>query len=183
MHNSEQREDDSTKDISFAPQEESELDNSFRVVGDIQVGIDQSKDSTVIAKAKRFVELVQHGKKPGEAAKAIGTSLREINNSGTMKEMVARLTETASLPDAVRIQMVQAFLNQTVIQAAVSDDPEILKIGLQAAKQISQEVNIGLTQSDNGVTINLGALEGKIAGITLEPNKGTENEIVPINSN
>lgn len=177
MYDQDKREDDSTKEIEFVPEQEAELDNAFLVAGDVEVGIDQSKDSAVVAKARRFVESVQSGKKPGEAAKAIGSSLREINDSPTMKAMVGKLIETASLPAEIRIQMVQSFLNKTLLESAMSSDPEAKKIGLQAAKQISQEIGIGLTQSDNGITINLGALEGKLDGITLTTGSKDEKTI------
>lgn len=117
----------------------------------------KDKNAPVIAAAERFVELVKQGMPAGKAAQEIGTTVRDIMTSVQMKAAVEDLMATAELAPEVRKRMLKAGLNKIFMRTVDSDNPKVMKIALEAAKQIGQDE--GTVPPEAGVTINLGDLE------------------------
>lgn len=107
------------------------------------------------SRAERFLDRVQHGDMPAKAARAVGLSLRTINTSDEFKEALQRLMSMASLPGAVRAEMVRRGLDKTFLEGIESGDVEQKKLALAAAKLIAADPATGMAQQAAGPTVNV----------------------------
>jgi hypothetical protein len=129
--------------------------------------------------AKRFVDLVQSGLKPGIAAKKMQTTLRKIQGSEETKKEITKLLKSFGIAAEVRKEIAKAALNKLLIEALDSEDIDDRKLVFSVAKEIGVQEG-GPTEGGPSVVINLGEeLKGIITGIQIEgitDNASTENK-------
>ncbi len=136
----------------------------------IPLAVDETNVSETKLKASRFVDLVKGGSTPGEAARAVGTTLKKIKDVGEFRNEITRLVGNFELAPEIRKRMVDAGLNKLYIESVGSDDIEDRKLALAVAKQIGQQD--GFAPVEGGVTINFGELSSVLDNIT--PLEGLE---------
>jgi hypothetical protein len=139
--------------------------STAELAGDVGVTLDTSRYADAKHTAARFVDLVAHGATPAKAARAIGTTLKEINSRGELKSRISKLIGNFSLDAKIQEKLVQAGLTKMFVESVESPDLEERKHALNVAKQLGQ--NIGLSPSD-GTTIDLGALASILPTATLD---------------
>src|SRR5579871_846668 len=136
-------------------------------VSGVEVTLDTSTDSEARKQARKFVDLVKSGEKPGIAAERVGTTLKRINSSQEMKAAVEALLEGATLDKKIRQMMVKAGLNKVFMEGVASESVKERKLALEAAKLISADENMAVP-TDSSITINLSPeLQGRIKDISL----------------
>lgn len=155
------------RDIVFSDDPTKDEEVVSTPVNDVTLEVDDNKNSGAKVKAGRFVDLLQAGVKPGEAAERIGTTLKQIRTSADMKIAVAELLEAATLSGEIRKKMVRAGLNKVFMENVGSDDPKALKVALDAAKLIGSDEGLS-TGQEVGVTFDLGDLAGVIKDVKLD---------------
>lgn len=148
------------------------------VTNDVQVVINNDKKAEVKKVAERFVDLVKHGEKPGEAARMVGTTLREIGSRDDLKKFVSRLIGDFHLEAAVQKELVSAGLTKLFTEAVRSPDIEDRKLALAVGKQLSQ--NLGIVAADGTVTVDLGSLGDVLKDIKLEGIPDYKDAAIPI---
>lgn len=119
--------------------------------GDLQIESTTKVDKNF--KVKRFLEMVEGGKKPWDAAKQMGTTCDTLYKQAGIKAAVKKLIEANTLPAGIRKEMVRASLNQILMQNL--DNPKGHKLALGAAKLISQDPDVGLNIPPTSVSVNI----------------------------
>lgn len=143
-------------DSSFSSEDETiELESS-----DLDVeseSLDKKPKDTL---AKKFINLLGQGYKPGEAAKLVGTSIRGIMSQKAFRDKVKNLVDTYNLTPDIRRAMVRAGLNQIAMDGLNSTDPSEKKLALDALKVIGSDTEVGTNAPPQpAVQINVGNLE------------------------
>lgn len=131
--------------------EEHALDGKEILVDNYTTENNESKDIVVQDTAQKFVDLLKQGKTPGEAAQAIGTTVRALNTQGDMQAAVAALVSIGELPAEVRRKMLKAGLNKMFMEGIGSDSVKERKLALEAAKLIGQDE--GMAEADGGTKV------------------------------
>lgn len=135
------------------------------------------KNSVSYAAAEKFLTAVQDGMEPAKAARAVGTTLKKINNAAEMSEAIRNLVEMASLTSDVRRAMIRAGLDKMFMQSVGSEDLEERKHALAVAKQIAQDPEVGAGGEGPGVAITISdSLLTAIKDVTLTPVKEGEEK-------
>ena len=111
-------------------------------------------------KAERYLELIEGGFKPHDAAERMGTTVRDMNKSEDIRKAVKKLIEQGTLPPLVRKAMVRAGLDKIFMESL--ENPKRHKTALGAAKLIGQDPDVGLNAPPSviGVNVDMGALSG-----------------------
>lgn len=153
---------------SSEPEEELIIDN----VTDIEhEAIDKKEKGTL---AKKFINLIGQGYKPGQAAKLVGASVKGLMSSSRIQKEVKELLETYTLGADIRRQLVRAGMNQLAIENLGADGDK--KIALDALKAIGSDTEVGINAPPQvALQINVGALENIFADIP-EPDKIEEKK-------
>lgn len=140
---------------------------TYEIEGQSKTLLNEKESAEVEYRAKKFVDLVQHGEDPKKAAKSVGASIEQITGRDGFGKAVNKLIGDYALNDKVRAELVKASLNKILIENTSSTDTEKHKVALAAAKQIAQEPNIALS-NESAVTINLGELADTIKDVKIE---------------
>jgi len=111
-------------------------------------------------KAQRFVDLLADGQTPGDAARAIGTTVRALNTSEDMSRAIKQLMDVGNVSAAIKREAIRAGLFMRFVRGIESADPIEAKLALEASKQMASDPTIGLGTGEGGVTVNLGDLGG-----------------------
>lgn len=126
------------------------------------------KNEVVTHSAKRFVEALDAGKTPGQAAKAAGMTLKQIKDGGDMSKAIQHLLEVGHVRAEVKKEVIRAGLFKAFVEGITSPDPGERKLALEASKQMASDPEIGLTRdSEVAININLGALDEALLGVDL----------------
>lgn len=88
--------------------------------------------------ARRFVDLLKLGHKPGEAAHRMHSTVRDIMQNPDAKKMVQELADQYALSGEDTKLLIRSLRNKIML---TSDDP---KLQLEAAKQASEDPDVGL---------------------------------------
>ncbi len=138
---------------------------------DVTIEIEQGHQEGI--KVKRFLELVESGKVPWEAARAMGSNMKTLTKNVDIREAVKKLIEGGRLPQDVRKQMVRDALDK-ILMDNVNGGSREQKIALGAAKEIAKDPDVGLnTAPVVGVQVNVGNLQNLMG--KLKPIAGFED--------
>ena len=138
-------------------------------VDTVETSLDNSKKAGLVPlKAKKFVDLVNSGVKPGEAAAKIGTTLTQINNSDDMRKAVQRLIDVGKLPAQVRKELYRIGLDKMFLESVNSDDIEERKFALSVAKTAGQDPEIATVPAEGQVNVDLREIGGIIKGLEFD---------------
>lgn len=112
--------------------------------------------------AKRLLDRVQSGQPLGKAAAIERIKMSQLRDpSSPVRLALEQLVSGHFLPPEARKQMVRAGLNKIFMDNVTSADPAAQKVALDAAKQISLDPEVGLSQEQTGgVIVNIGELSG-----------------------
>lgn len=132
--------------------EDATIKNIPVVDNEINVEVTTKIDQNI--KAKRFLELVQGGVAQWDAAKQMGTTIKDLYQTQGMKSAVKRLIETNNLPAAVRKELVRSGLNK-IFMENVDGGPKEQKLALQAAKQIASDPDVALNLPPSNISVNV----------------------------
>jgi hypothetical protein len=135
-------------------------------VVDISVAVDETVESATRAKAKKMIHLIEAGETPGQAAKSVGTTLREIGTSAEMQEAIRALLSVSKLDAETRANMVRAGLNRLFMEAIAAPDMKNKRLALDVAKQIAAdpEVNAG---TQDVISIDMTGIDARIKDVSL----------------
>lgn len=119
--------------------------------------------------AKRLVDAVAAGV-PAVSLELLGIPISKFKKAADFRQAVKELVANANLDAPIRKQVYRAFLNETVLLSRESTDPKIRKLGLDAAKLMGSDPEIGLLKEEGGstVVIDLGSLGQVMKNVTLD---------------
>lgn len=152
---------------------------------DTNIGVEINTKQTRSIRARRFLELVEDGMTPSNAAKRLHSNLRNMNHNTDIRTGLRELVDNARFPAEIRKEMVRAGLNSIFLRNVAGKLKE-QKIALDAARQIAKDPEVGLNAITAGPSVNidlstLGTLLEKmkpIAGLesVLEAEKSKEDD-------
>lgn len=146
------------------------------------IDVDEGPNTELKAKVERFADLLELGKKPGEAAEAIGTTLKAINTQADMREAVTKLLTKANLGGKVREAIAKSALNVVLMKNYDSDNVKEQKLALEAAKLVLGSEGHAMGDKTE-VTFDLGSLaplmkeDVSLPGITLDVTEEKEIDV------
>lgn len=142
---------------------------------DTDIEVEVTKKPEKGLKAKRFLELIEGGEKDWIAARKMGTTLREINETvPDIRARVQELLEKKSFNHVVRKEMVRAALNHMLMEN-YDGNLKQQKVAISAAKEIARDPDVGLNQPPSvaSITIDMSTL-AKLKS-NLQPIPGLES--------
>jgi hypothetical protein len=101
------------------------------------------------ARSEAFIELVKSGTSPTEAARELGTSLKELKRDPLVLAAAKELVQSYRFTAAERKELVQATRNKILLTGTNQE-------ALAAAKQIGEESDMGMSQGSPQTTVNIG---------------------------
>jgi hypothetical protein len=101
------------------------------------------------ARSEAFIELVKSGTSPTEAARELGTSLKELKRDPLVLAAAKQLVQSYRFTAAERKELVQATRNKILLTGTNQE-------ALAAAKQIGEESDMGMSQGSPQTTVNIG---------------------------
>lgn len=118
--------------------------------------------------AKKYLNLIGQGYKPGEAAKLVGTSMSGIASDNKTKKQLERLAKDYQLSADVRRALVRMGMNKILLDNIDSTDVNNQKLALDAAKAIGSDTEVGINAPPQpGIQINVGNLQGLFSAIEI----------------
>jgi len=127
---------------------------------EVENGHGASKNPVTVAgkTAKKFVDLMLTGETVQMAAKRLHATVGTLIADPAFMAQVQGLVVQGYLPAEVRKMMIRGGLNQAFARGINSDDPDLRKDALNAAKQIAEDPEVGLKHAGPAIEIDLGAL-------------------------
>lgn len=92
--------------------------------------------------ARRFVDLLRLGHRPGEAAHMMHTTVQTLMENPDTKKMVQQLADKYTLDAKTTKLVVRALRNKIMLENADKDP----KLALEAAKQAAEDPDVGLSR-------------------------------------
>lgn len=118
--------------------------------------------------AKKFVELVKSGETPSDAARRLHRKLSDLRMDEEFTRKAAAIIEGGYLPAEVRKALVRSGLNRRFVNGIDSDDPELRRDALTAAKMIAEDPEVGLKHTAPAVEIDLTVLGDILAKVETD---------------
>jgi hypothetical protein len=122
--------------------------------------------------ARIYVELVKAGDTPSDAARKLHRKLSDLRMDEDFTRRAASIIENGYLPAEVRKALVRSGLNMRFVKGIDSDDPELRRDALTAAKMIAEDPEVGLKHTAPAIEIDLTVLGDILAQV--EDKKGDQ---------
>lgn len=109
--------------------------------------------SQMEVQAKKFTDLLKKGVKPGDAAEACGTNLKQIMRREDVKEIIEHNLKTYTFSAEIDKLLVRAGRRKVLVENMQRDDKDSSKLVLEAARDIAGDPAVGLTQQQSATLI------------------------------